>query len=106
MRLHERDVIAREQPLELVFRERKDRIGDLARPGEARRLQALDPQSKARLVPINLEKAVDPSHRQSSGQPEGRWPGPSSEEFGERALQNEGQPLGVRQLLRSGFQGA
>ena len=50
MRLHERDVVAREQPLELLFRERKDRIGDLARPGKARRLQALDPQGKAGLV--------------------------------------------------------
>ena len=61
MRLHERDVIACEQPLELVFRERKDRLGDLARPGKARRLQALDPERKAGLVPIEDLHAVAPA---------------------------------------------
>ncbi|MDA8272103.1 MAG: hypothetical protein M0Z39_12035, partial [Actinomycetota bacterium] len=42
---------------------------------------------------LNLKKAVDPSHRQSSGQPEGRWPCPSPEEFRKRASQDEREAL-------------
>ena len=64
MRLHKRDVIAREQPLELVFCQRQDRIGDLARPGEARSLQALDPQRKAGLIPIEDLHAIPPAVRE------------------------------------------
>ena len=53
---------------------------------------------------MNLEKAVDPSHCRSSDQPEDWWPRSSPKEFRKRASQDEGQPLGVRQLLRSGLE--
>ena len=56
-------------------------------------------------MPVNLEKAVDPSHRQSSDQPEDRWPCPSPKEFRERASQDEREALEVCQLLRSRFEG-
>jgi len=58
----------------------------------------------ASAVSVILKKAVDPSHRQFSDQPKGRWPCPPSEEFRKRALQDEGQPFGVRELLRSRFE--
>ena len=53
---------------------------------------------------FNLEKAVDPSHRLSSGQPEGRRPCPPSKEFRKRASQDEREALEVCQLLRSRFE--